>query len=133
MNYRKLRIAWSILWGVFAVFLIAIWLRSYWRADSILWWASPNGRISRITIFDSYIEFNSQATGIGDHYEIRFAEPYHSAPVLFEPRHYGFVWKPRVVVVPLWLPFALAICCAVPSIIPWSRRFSFAHYSSPRR
>src|SRR6187200_821987 len=35
MKYRKLRIAWSVAWGVVAVLLCAMWLRSYWRKDYI--------------------------------------------------------------------------------------------------
>jgi hypothetical protein len=33
MKYRKLRIAWSVAWGVAAVLLIALWVRSYWYND----------------------------------------------------------------------------------------------------
>src|SRR5690242_4400156 len=29
MKYRKLRIAWSVIWGVASVLLIVLWLRSY--------------------------------------------------------------------------------------------------------
>src|SRR5262245_22850594 len=29
MRYRKLRIAWSMVWGVVAVLLIVLWVRSY--------------------------------------------------------------------------------------------------------
>ena len=35
MKFRKLRIAWSVAWGVLAVLLIALWVRSYWWVDSI--------------------------------------------------------------------------------------------------
>ncbi len=100
MKHRKLRIAWSVTWSIVAVLLMALWMRSYWRADSILWWAAPNGRISRITIFNSYIEFNNQVTGTGDDYEFRFSESYVAAPALFETRHYGFVWKRGILVIP---------------------------------
>jgi hypothetical protein len=34
-RFRKLRIAWSVSWGVVAVLLLALWVRSYWRCDSI--------------------------------------------------------------------------------------------------
>ena len=30
MKHRKLRIAWSVAWGVVAVLLVALWVRSYW-------------------------------------------------------------------------------------------------------
>jgi hypothetical protein len=36
MIYRKLRIAWSVGWGVLAVLLIVLWVRSYWWVDSFL-------------------------------------------------------------------------------------------------
>ena len=32
MRYRKLRIAWSVGWGLLAVLLCVLWVRSYW------WW-----------------------------------------------------------------------------------------------
>jgi hypothetical protein len=31
MRFRKLRIAWSVGWGIACVLLIALWIRSYWR------------------------------------------------------------------------------------------------------
>jgi hypothetical protein len=34
MRFRKLRIAWSVGWGLAAVLLIVLWVRSYWRADT---------------------------------------------------------------------------------------------------
>src|SRR5262245_2172819 len=35
MRFRKLRIAWSLAWGVTAVLLIGLWIRSYWRNDIV--------------------------------------------------------------------------------------------------
>ena len=35
MNYRKLRIAWSVVFGVVAVLLIVLWVRSYWWVEMI--------------------------------------------------------------------------------------------------
>jgi hypothetical protein len=35
MKYRKLRIAWSVAWGVMAVLLLVLWVRSYWWIDSV--------------------------------------------------------------------------------------------------
>jgi len=35
MRYRKLRIAWSVVWGVVAVLLCVLWVRSYWRNDAV--------------------------------------------------------------------------------------------------
>src|SRR5256885_1076167 len=35
MRFRKLRIAWSVLWGSVAVLLIVLWVRSYWLVETI--------------------------------------------------------------------------------------------------
>jgi hypothetical protein len=35
MKYRKLRIAWSVGWGVAAVLLCVLWVRSYWNYYAI--------------------------------------------------------------------------------------------------
>lgn len=34
MTYRKLRIAWSVTWGIIALLLCVLWVRSYWQADN---------------------------------------------------------------------------------------------------
>src|SRR5262245_63247163 len=37
MRFRKLRIAWSVAWGVVAVLLIVLWMRSYtWLDQSVV-------------------------------------------------------------------------------------------------
>jgi hypothetical protein len=33
---RALRIAWSVAWGIVAVLLLVLWVRSYWVADGFL-------------------------------------------------------------------------------------------------
>jgi hypothetical protein len=33
MTYRKLRIAWSVAWGIVAALLVTLWVRSYWKID----------------------------------------------------------------------------------------------------
>jgi hypothetical protein len=37
MRYRKLRIAWSVFWGLACVLLIVLWVRSYFRVEFLLW------------------------------------------------------------------------------------------------
>src|SRR3954447_14313102 len=36
MKHRKLRIAWSVLCGIVAVFVVAIWMRSYRWHDTLI-------------------------------------------------------------------------------------------------
>jgi hypothetical protein len=49
MNHRKLRIAWSVTWGIVAVLLCVLWMRSYWWWDEIYY---PR-RTARCTIVTS--------------------------------------------------------------------------------
>jgi len=35
MKYRKLRIAWSVAWGVACLLLVVLWVRSYWWHDIV--------------------------------------------------------------------------------------------------
>ena len=35
MRFRKLRIAWSLGWGIAAVLLIVLWVRSYWQVNTL--------------------------------------------------------------------------------------------------
>jgi hypothetical protein len=34
-KHRKLRIAWSVAWGLLAVLLVALWVRSCWTIDNV--------------------------------------------------------------------------------------------------
>jgi hypothetical protein len=34
MKYRKLRIAWSVGWGILCLLMVAWWIRGYWWQDS---------------------------------------------------------------------------------------------------
>jgi len=36
MSFRKLRIAWSVAWGIVALLLCVLWARSYWWVDQII-------------------------------------------------------------------------------------------------
>ncbi len=49
MKHRKLRIAWSVAWGVVAVLLVGLWVRSYWYLDQL---TLPINRGASITVGD---------------------------------------------------------------------------------
>src|SRR5689334_2853665 len=36
MRYRKLRIAWSVVWGLLALAVFVLWVRSYWWQDCVM-------------------------------------------------------------------------------------------------
>jgi hypothetical protein len=41
MKYRKLRIAWSVGWGILCLLLIVLWVRSLRYCESLHWRANP--------------------------------------------------------------------------------------------
>jgi hypothetical protein len=64
MKYRKLRIAWSVWWGVGAVLLIALWVRSYWWCNSIYIQHSTQVRIARVFSMQGRIGISSRQHGM---------------------------------------------------------------------
>jgi hypothetical protein len=66
MRFRKLRIAWSLAWGLVAVLLIALWVRSYWYDDGIYY--LPGSHPSKVVGFESVhgniMPFSIQRGGI---------------------------------------------------------------------
>src|SRR3954469_7954745 len=50
MKHRKLRIAWSVAWGVVTVLLVTLWAQSYWQFNSwqfgFLHFQSMRGRVA---------------------------------------------------------------------------------------
>src|SRR5436190_20522291 len=43
MKFRKLRIAWSVWWGVVAVLLCVVWVHSYFSFDLLFVRSDPGG------------------------------------------------------------------------------------------
>lgn len=37
MKYRKLQIAWSVVWGLVAVLFVVLWMRSYYFGEVVQW------------------------------------------------------------------------------------------------
>jgi len=37
MKYPKLRIAWTVAWGVACLLVVALWVRSCWRSERLCW------------------------------------------------------------------------------------------------
>jgi hypothetical protein len=49
MRFRKLRIAWSVVWGIACVLLIVLWARSYWWVNTFGLPATAN-RVFQVTV-----------------------------------------------------------------------------------
>jgi hypothetical protein len=142
MKYRKLRIAWSVVWGVVAVLVVVVWVRSYWITETASWtfartlveFTSFRGQLGNLildygtdmpteTKFDSWpigpnsqVEYND-GTGRPLPSYLGFKSSWLSAPALRGGDTSEFV-------MPYWSPAVLGVCLAA---CPWVRspwRFS---------
>jgi len=86
MRFRKLRIAWSVGWGIVALYLCVLWARSYWWSDgmtiaitstNVLGFGSVQGEITA-----ARIEPPSQV--VFDRYQI-VSEPIDRQKPLYRP------------------------------------------------
>jgi hypothetical protein len=120
MKFRKLRIAWSVLWGLACVLLIALWIRSYWRAEvvtckliSYYEAISVRGRLKLSLLDDPWpLPVANRKS---------FGPDQHESDVLYEhvqkyANRRGFGWDKHIrVLLPYWFPvMMLAFCAALP-------------------
>jgi hypothetical protein len=123
MRYRKLRIAWSVAWGIACVLLIALWVRSYWWLEQyqflistryvIITSAQGTSHISsatnRVWTEPQLLGFRRYSLGVDVDY---------SGPSLV-PWLYRNVELPSyfTIVLPYWL---LLLFAAILAVAPWS-------------
>ena len=136
MRYRKLRIAWSVLWGLVAVLTCVLWVRSYSISDTLLWrCCAPNairfhsrlGQIRTATVHDQPQRVVGWSATM-DYTALRASEPaYYNVPLIngeLDPldEHFEFASGVAGVPIPSW---CLAVAFAALSVNPWLRwRFS---------
>jgi hypothetical protein len=143
MKHRKLRIAWSVAWGIVAVLLIALWVRSYWRTDILrlstrqsvysylacygeigvaIDWSpgSPSfpGGSGKSVFFDSSAKMNSW-------------EPDEGHPLMnlcgFRLRNYllnTYMRRVFTFSLPFWFAFLACLLFAMLPVVRWSMHFS---------
>ena len=126
MRLRKLRIAWSVGWGVLAVILCVLWVRSYWWQEQFVRISSSNNRY--LTLGHCYgavylrtgdpLPRDLKAYPNRDEwYAYRDkANPYRAEKFLLKLKAQSGL---RGIHLPHWL--LMLLCCAV-SGSPWLRR-----------
>jgi hypothetical protein len=141
MRFRKLRIAWSLGWGVMAVLLIVLWVRSYWWYDSFAYF--PTSRSYGVGSIQGELVFAATNFGPGlssiklgpqpqwsAHSE--YITPTTGFPLMRDgrpvPRTMGFGWFPAVnwlyVFVPHSFPIVIVVAIVPAPWAPWQNRFS---------
>ena len=129
-KYRKLRIAFSGVYGILCLLLIALWVRSYSFNDilekktrsQLLQIHSGNGRLGFCQINPSRsrrIPASSFAVLLE---ELSQGRALVSRPISNSRLPTGSIVS--TVLVPYWLPVLLTATVAAITLIPWSRRFS---------
>jgi hypothetical protein len=63
MKYRKLRIAWSVAWGVVAVLLRVLWVRSYSKVD-LIYFGRNYGVISNLGVVRTVMVSTTPSTQV---------------------------------------------------------------------
>jgi hypothetical protein len=141
MKYGKLRIAWSVAWGISALLVAVIWVRSYFTGHNFalggsrgsisrtsfrgqlgtLWFPtsgimSPPAMFSR---FDSWpigetsvVEYND---GTGRPLPSYLGFKFNSWISVSFPSHC------RLLVIPYWFP---TLVCGIVGVLPWWRRLN---------
>ncbi len=85
MRFRKLRIAWSVAWGILAVLLCVLWVRSYKIADIV------SGHITTFKTFSITSDKGRFLAWLNT-----------AAPILRPPAHWHMTYVPGVVSWKLW-------------------------------
>lgn len=120
MKYRKLRIAWSVGWGLVCVLLIVLWARSYQTCDR----THMNSHLFGVSTEGAFIV----AWTDDSRYQRFFMSLMNYPRTSIEPQRgfLGFVsdWHSDVwyVQAPCWFPIALGATLAGVSWVRW--RFS---------
>src|SRR4051794_1460045 len=122
---RALRITWSVAWGTAAVLLVALWVRSYWRTDTLVY-VSPGliRGISSALGITMLLENNDQrvagpAAGSG----WRYGTIPMNTPSLHGHFFSGFIWNNRppttfIVSAPDWF---VVLALITTGAVPWLR------------
>jgi hypothetical protein len=133
MRFRKLRIAWSVTWGIACVLLIVLWVRSYYVADSYGFNRQAGiglcqGDLAFCTILGPGLSFrvgyNTHALPVAGNTvsnEWTFGKKTWNAVAV-----YGSVLRSAVSYIVVKMPALVAASSlmAVAPWIKWSRRFS---------
>jgi hypothetical protein len=115
MKFRKLRIAWSVCWGLIAVLLTALWVRSYWQVNTL----------NTLHGYEIVVKQGKL--------DLRERLKYPVLPTVTEIVSNPWLLtrptppRPTIVVaasIPLWIPVVFGSQLAAAPWIPWQKRFS---------
>jgi hypothetical protein len=138
MSFRRLRIAWSVFWGLACALLIVLWVRSYWWIDylqqvsnTFIWQTCPyDGKLCFNWSNDAQVvEAGNVRPGKGWYLWARSVESWRGkiAPPLSKRLFQPFSLRPgrpNELVIPFWAPVALS---GIFSTLPWVHKLRWRY------
>jgi hypothetical protein len=123
MRFRKLRIAWSVVWGIAAVLLVVLWVRSYWWADYVQPWQKHTVVSLRGKLFvDNHIVLSIPSSSVPGGVPTGLVETNRFFAYSLATKQFSFFPQKSGLAIPYWLIAALIVGLAA---TPWLRwRFS---------
>jgi hypothetical protein len=127
MKHRKLRITWSLVWGLATVLLIVLCVRSFWYADVVNCFFPTDCYVGG-TSNRGFIEVGEyrNVSSLRLRFELRSFDL--SKEVLLSLPFYYFRFAENAggyeLWVPTWFAILLAAMCGVSVWLPWSQQFS---------
>jgi hypothetical protein len=115
---RYLRIAWSVMWAILCLLLVALWVRSYWRHDFICFYGRTNIGIESQQ--GNLLPFVQQFGGAEGKWKFNSTPSDPASPTF---RHPAFTWNNQLpsyffTAIPHWF---ISVCAAVFAAVPWIR------------
>jgi hypothetical protein len=119
MKHRKLRIAWSVAWGLAVMFVVVLWVRGYKQAHIL---DNPHGY---------KIDVKQGTLIVRERIEPPVPRPFLSPPfwtqIAGAVNSYGGWPSVSVASIPLWNPIVIgSVLIATPWILPLSRLRQFS-------
>jgi hypothetical protein len=118
MKYRKLRIAWSVVWGLAALLLVVLWVRSFQRVETMTytnsakWFTGVRSDDGEFVVYHGHVHPPRETPGWSYN---RFDDSLH--------QYRGVVWpwtnRSDTAILPYWFLVSLSVIFAVG---PWIRQ-----------
>ncbi len=119
MRFRKLRIAWSVVWGVICVLLIVLWVRSYLRLDMFSYQDQRLSSHRGYIVINGVFDFDNPV----DYFKSQSLKLF-GGKISLQSFTGEIAWDHSAVAIPDWDVVAPVILLSVMSWIRWSKRFS---------
>jgi len=124
MKYRKLRIAWSVIWGVVAVLFCVMWVRSYWRLD--VWEGNIQSATTIVRADAGLVTYSRSNFGNTSSDQSDWVHVAENASMGMNYWQFDWAWRSDIFLIrtPIWVPMiAVTILAGVPWI-GWSKQFT---------